>query len=31
MWNVVEEALREKPARRLTDKDVEYDGPRPRK
>ena len=29
--HVVEEALREKPARRLTDKDVEYDGPRPRK
>lgn len=29
--HVVEEALREKPARRLTDSDVEYDGPRPRK
>lgn len=29
--HVVEEALREKPARRLTEKDVEYDGPRPRK
>lgn len=29
--HVVEEALREKPVRRLTDKDVEYDGPRPRK
>ncbi len=29
--HVVEEALREKPARRLTDADVEYDGPRPRK
>src|SRR3989344_8824401 len=29
--HVVEEALSEKPARRLTDKDVEYDGPRPRK
>lgn len=29
--HVVEEALREKPVRRLTEKDVEYDGPRPRK
>ena len=29
--HVVEEALREKPVRRLTDADVEYDGPRPRK
>lgn len=29
--HVVEEALREKPARRLSEKDVEYDGPRPRK
>lgn len=29
--HVVEEALREKPVRRLTDKDIEYDGPRPRK
>lgn len=28
--HVVEEALREKPARRLTEDDVEYDGPRPR-
>lgn len=29
--HVVEEALREKPFRRLLEKDVEYDGPRPRK
>lgn len=29
--HVVEEALREKPVRRLSDDDVEYDGPRPRK
>ncbi len=29
--HVVEEALREKPVRRLTDADVEYDGPRPHK
>lgn len=29
--HVVEEALREKPVRRLTEKDIEYDGPRPRK
>ena len=29
--HVVEEALREKPVRRLTERDVEYDGPRPRK
>ena len=29
--HVVEEALREKPVRRLSEKDVEYDGPRPRK
>lgn len=29
--HVVEEALREKPVRRLTDADVEYDGPRPKK
>ncbi len=29
--HVVEEALREKPLRRLEEKDVEYDGPRPRK
>lgn len=29
--HVVEEALREKPVRRLPEKDVEYDGPRPRK
>lgn len=29
--HVVEEALREKPARRLTENDVEYDGPRPRR
>src|SRR3989338_7822915 len=29
--HVVEEALREKPFRRLSEKDVEYDGPRPRK
>ena len=29
--HVVEEALREKPVRRLAEKDVEYDGPRPRK
>lgn len=29
--HVVEEALREKPVRRLTEKDVEYDGPRPRR
>lgn len=29
--HVVEEALREKPVRRLSDSDVEYDGPRPRK
>ncbi|OGD85713.1 hypothetical protein A2696_01805 [Candidatus Curtissbacteria bacterium RIFCSPHIGHO2_01_FULL_41_13] len=29
--HVVEEALREKPVRRLTDADVEYDGPRPRR
>lgn len=28
--HVVEEALREKPVRRLTQEDVEYDGPRPR-
>ncbi len=28
--HVVEEATREKPVRRLTDADVEYDGPRPR-
>ncbi len=28
--HVVEEALREKPARRLGEQDVEYDGPRPR-
>lgn len=28
--HVVEEALREKPFRRLMDSDVEYDGPRPR-
>lgn len=28
--HVVEEALREKPVRRLDEKDVEYDGPRPR-
>jgi len=29
--HVVEEALREKPVRRLTEKDIEYDGPRPRR
>jgi citryl-CoA lyase len=29
--HVVEESLREKPVRRLTENDVEYDGPRPRK
>ena len=29
--HVVEEALREKPVRRLSEKEVEYDGPRPRK
>ncbi|MBI4037561.1 citryl-CoA lyase [Candidatus Curtissbacteria bacterium] len=29
--HVVEESLREKPVRRLSDKDIEYDGPRPRK
>ena len=29
--HVVEEALREKPVRRLNEKDIEYDGPRPRK
>ena len=29
--HVVEEALREKPVRRLSEADVEYDGPRPRK
>lgn len=29
--HVVEEATREKPFRRLTEQDVEYDGPRPRK
>lgn len=29
--HVVEEALREKPVRRLTESEVEYDGPRPRK
>lgn len=29
--HVVEEALREKPFRRLAESDVEYDGPRPRK
>ncbi len=29
--HVVEESLREKPVRRLSEKDVEYDGPRPRK
>ncbi len=29
--HVVEEALREKPVRRLSENDVEYDGPRPRK
>ncbi|KKR29520.1 hypothetical protein A3J17_04235 [Candidatus Curtissbacteria bacterium RIFCSPLOWO2_02_FULL_40_11] len=29
--HVVEESLREKPVRRLTEKEVEYDGPRPRK
>jgi len=29
--HVVEEALREKPVRRLSERDVEYDGPRPRK
>src|SRR3989344_565059 len=29
--HVVEEALREKPVRRLLEKDVEYDGPRPRR
>lgn len=28
--HVVEEALREKPVRRLEEKDIEYDGPRPR-
>ena len=29
--HVVEEALREKPVRRLSEKDIEYDGPRSRK
>ena len=29
--HVVEEALREKPVRRLLEKDIEYDGPRPNK
>lgn len=29
--HVVEEALREKPVRRLSEKDIEYDGPRPKK
>lgn len=29
--HVIEEALREKPFRRLSEKDVEYDGPRPRR
>lgn len=29
--HVVEESLREKPARRLSEKEVEYDGPRPRR
>lgn len=29
--HVVEEALREKPVRRLHESDIEYDGPRPRK
>lgn len=29
--HVVEEALREKPFRRLSESDIEYDGPRPRK
>lgn len=29
--HVVEEALREKPVRRLKESDIEYDGPRPRK
>lgn len=29
--HVVEESLREKPVRRLSEKEVEYDGPRPRK
>lgn len=29
--HIIEESLREKPFRRLTEKDVEYDGPRPRK
>lgn len=29
--HVVEEALREKPVRRLSESDVEYDGPRPRR
>ena len=29
--HVVEEALRESPARRLTEEDVEYDGPSPRR
>jgi len=29
--HVVEEALREKPVRRLSEDDVEYDGPRPKK
>lgn len=29
--HVVEEALREKPVRRLEEKEVEYDGPRPRR
>lgn len=29
--HVVEESLREKPVRRLSEEDVEYDGPRPRK
>ena len=29
--HVVEEALREKPVRRLSEREIEYDGPRPRK
>ncbi len=28
--HVVEEAIREKPVRRLTDEEIDYDGPRPR-
>jgi citryl-CoA lyase len=28
--HVVEEAIREKPVRRLTDEEIEYDGPKPR-